>query len=215
MLIKSLGLAGAEQLVVHMIRHRDRERFDYEVAYVLEPENTLVPELEAAGVPVHSLGARSNRDLGWMLRFPSLLLQRDFDVVHSHLPYATVVGRMVVLTLPRRRRPALVSTEHTPWNWLALIWRVLYRATIGLNDRVLTVSRRRAVPYPRACRRRVQVVVHGIDPGPVRAAMEGHQALRRDVHGEFGLLDGEFLALTVANLRPSKGHDVLLARARA
>ncbi len=213
-LIKSLGLGGAEQLVVHMMRHRDRERFDYEVAYILEAENALVPELEAAGLRVHSLGARSNRDLAWMPRLRSLLLQREYDIVHFHLPYAAVGGRMVVLTLPRRRRPALVSTEHTMWNRLALVWRVLNGATIRLDDRVLTVSEAARRTMPQSLQRRVQVVIHGIEPGPVRAAMEGREALRRDVRGEFGLLDGEFLALTVANLRPEKGHDVLLEAAR-
>ena len=215
MLIKSLGLGGAEQLLVHMMRHRDRERFDYEVAYILETENALVPELEAAGLTVHSLGARSNRDLAWTLRLRSLLLRGEYDVVHFHLPYAAVFGRMVVLTLPRRRRPALVSTEHTLWNRLALVWKVLNRATIGLDDRVLTVSEAARRTMPRSLQRRVQVVIHGIDPAPVHAAMQEREALRRDVRAEFGLLDGELLALTVANLRPEKAYDVLLQAARA
>ena len=57
----------------------DRDRFDYEVAYILEDENSLVPQLDDAGVPVHSLGAASNRDLGWTLRLRALLRQGDFD----------------------------------------------------------------------------------------------------------------------------------------
>ncbi len=174
-----------------------------------------MPELEAAGVPVHSLGARSNRDLGWMLRLRALLLRGNFDVVHFHLPYTAVLGRMVVLTVPRRRRPALVSTEHTLWNWLALGWKVLHRATIGLDDRVLTVSeaaRRTHAPEPPAPRpgRRSTVLI----PAPSRAEMQQRETLRRDVRAEFGLQDGELLALTVANLRPEKAYDVLLHAAR-
>ena len=57
LLIKCMGYGGAERLVVSMIRHRDRDRFEYEVAYVLEDRNTLRPQLEEAGVTVHSLGA--------------------------------------------------------------------------------------------------------------------------------------------------------------
>jgi hypothetical protein len=55
-LIKCMGRGGAEGLVVSMMRHRDRDRFDYEVAYVLEDHNTLVPELREAGFAVHSWG---------------------------------------------------------------------------------------------------------------------------------------------------------------
>jgi glycosyltransferase involved in cell wall biosynthesis len=197
-----------------MIRHRDRERFDYEVAYVLESENALVPELEAADVPVHSLGARSNRDLGWTVRLRALLLRGNYDIVHFHLPYAAVFGRLVAVTLPRRRRPALVSTEHTLWNKLALAWRGLNWATIRIDDRVLIVSEAARRTMPRSLQRRAQVVIHGIEPGPVRATMQQRGALRRDVRDEFGLQDGELLALTVANLRPEKSHDVLLRAAR-
>jgi glycosyltransferase involved in cell wall biosynthesis len=213
-LIKCLGYGGAEQLLVHMMRHRDRERFEYEVAYVLESENALVPEIEAAGVPVHALGARSNRDLGWTFRLRGLLLRGNYDIVHFHLPYAAVFGRMVAITLPRRRRPALVSTEHTLWNRLAVLWRALNRATIGLDDRVLIVSEAARRTLPPSLQQRVRVVVHGIEPDPVRAAMQEREALRRDVRAEFGLREGEVLALTVANLRPEKGHDVLLRAAR-
>ena len=213
-LIKCLGYGGAEQLLVHMVRHRDRERFDYEVAYVLESENALVPEVEAAGVLVHSLGARSNRDLSWTLRLRAILLRGNYDIVHFHLPYAAVFGRIVSITLPRRRRPALVSTEHTLWNRLALVWRALNRATIGLDDRILIVSDAARRTLPRSLQHRVHVVVHGIEPDPVRAAMQQREALRRDVRAEFGLEDGELLALTVANLRPEKGHDVLFRAAR-
>jgi glycosyltransferase involved in cell wall biosynthesis len=213
-LIKCLAYGGAEQLLVHTMRHRDRERFDYEVAYILESENALVPEVEAAGVPVHSLGARSNRDLGWTLRLRALLLRGNYDIVHFHLPYAAVFGRMVALSLPRRRRPALVSTEHTLWSKLAVAWRALNWATIRLDDRVLIVSEAARRTMPQSLQPRTQVVIHGIEPGPVHAVMQQRDVFRRDVRAEFALRDGELLALTVANLRPEKGHDVLLGAAR-
>jgi glycosyltransferase involved in cell wall biosynthesis len=213
-LIKGLGRGGAEQLVVHLMRHRDRERFDYEVAYILEAQDTLVPELEEAGVTVHSLGARSNRDLAWTRRLRALLRDGNFDIVHSHLPYAAVFSRLVAVSLPRRQRPVLVNTEHSPWNKAALVLRAMNRATIGLDDRLLAVSEAGRRSMPRALQRRTQLVVHGIDPGPVRAAMQEREVLRRDVREEFGLLPGELLALTLAHLRPTKAYDVFLQTAR-
>ena len=56
LVIKCLGYGGAERLLVDMVAARDRRSFDYEVAYVLAAENTLVPAIEDEGVPVHALG---------------------------------------------------------------------------------------------------------------------------------------------------------------
>src|SRR5215469_8307602 len=108
LLIKCLGYGGAEQLLVHMVRHRDRVNFDYEVAFILDGFDALVPQIEEAGVTVHGLGAKSNADLSWTLRLRDLLRRQRYDIVHAHLPYAATIGRLVAATLPRRTRPALV-----------------------------------------------------------------------------------------------------------
>jgi glycosyltransferase involved in cell wall biosynthesis len=215
LLIKCLGYGGAEQLLVHMVRHRDRERFDYEVAYILENENSLVPQVEDAGVTVHSLGASSNRDLGWTRRLRTLLRQRNFDLMHSHLPYSATLGRMVAAaSMMPGRRPALVYTEHSMWDKMAVALKVLNRATIGLDDRLLIVSHAAKESLPPALRRHATVVIHGIEMEPVQRARSVRETSRREVRQEFGLADDEFLALTVANLRREKGHDVLLSSAR-
>jgi glycosyltransferase involved in cell wall biosynthesis len=215
LLIKCLGYGGAEQLLVHMVRHRDSERFDYEVAYILENENSLVPQLEEAGVTVHSLGAASNRDLGWTRRLRTLLRQRNFDLVHSHLPYAATLGRIVVAaSFTPSRRPALVYTEHSMWDKMAVALKALNRATIGLDDRLLMVSHAAKDTLPSALRRDATVVIHGIEMEPVQEARSARGTSRLEVRQEFGLRDHELLALTVANLRVEKGHDILLRAAR-
>jgi hypothetical protein len=103
-LIKCLGRGGAEQLLVHMLRHRDAERFDHEVAYIDRDEDSLVPEVEAAGVSVHALGASSNWDLAWTGRLRRLLQHGDYDVVHARLPYAATLGRVVAAANLRKEK---------------------------------------------------------------------------------------------------------------
>jgi glycosyltransferase involved in cell wall biosynthesis len=212
-LIKCLGHGGAEQLVVQMIRHRDPLRFDYEVAYILEDLDALVPEIEASGIVVHCLGAKRNADLSWSVRLRALLLQGRFDLVHTHLPYAATIGRMVVATLPRLHRPAVVYTEHGMWDKMAITLRVANRATIRLDDRLVSVSEAARESMPRTLRRKAVVVVHGIDLDTGRMAAldrpDHRQALRR----ELGTCDDAIVALTVANLRKEKGIDVLLRAA--
>jgi glycosyltransferase involved in cell wall biosynthesis len=214
LLIKGLGLGGAERLLADVVAHRDRSRFDYEVAYVLADQRALVPALEASGVLVHRLGARASTDLRWTARLRRLLVEGRFDVVHAHLPYSAAVGRLVVASLPRRHRPRLVYTEHSLWNKAAILTKALNAVTIGLDDALLVVSDAARDALPARLRGRAQVVVHGIDRTPFEELIETRPAQRVQVRAELGLDDGEVLALTVANLRGEKGYDTLLGAAR-
>jgi glycosyltransferase involved in cell wall biosynthesis len=214
-LIKSPGLGGAEQLLVHMVRHRNRERFDYEVAYILQSENSVVAQLEEAGVTVHWLGGTSGRDLGWTIRLRDLLRRRNFDIMHSHMPYAATLGRMVAAaSMMPSRRPALVYTQHSMWDKIAVALRALNRASIGLDDRLLIVSHAAKESLPPRLRRHATVVIHGIEMDQVQQARAERKTSRCGVRREFGLAEDELMVLTVANLRPEKGHDILLRSAR-
>ena len=215
LLIKCLGYGGAERLLVDMVRHRGRDRYDYEVAYILENEDSLVPDIVDAGVPVHSLGAGSNRDLAWMVRLYSLLRQGNFDVMHSHLPYAVGLGRVVAVAgRTPARRPALVTTEHSLWNKMEIGIKLVNRCTAGFDDRLLVVSEAAKDSLPPSLRQRATVVIHGVEMESVTATLAQRETIRLEVRQEFGLAEGELLALTVANLRVEKGHDVLLRAAR-
>jgi glycosyltransferase involved in cell wall biosynthesis len=214
LLIKCLGYGGAEQLVVDVMAHRDRAAFDYEVAYVLAGDDALVPAVEQSGVTVHCLGARGNADLRWLVALRRLLVGGDFDLVHLHLPYSASLGRLVAWSLPRRRRPALVYTEHNMWDKTALVLRGLHWVAIGRDHGLITVSTSVGDALPASLRARATVVVHGMDLARAEQLRARRDSVRRAVRAELGVADGEILALTVANLRTQKGYDVLLAAAR-
>ena len=214
LLIKGLGLGGAERLLVDVVATRDQERFDYEVAYVLASQDALVPAMEATGVTVHALGGSASADLRWTLSLRRLLDRGRFDIVHAHLPYAAALGRLVALTVPRRRRPVLVYTEHSLWNKAAVVTKALNRATVGMDQALIVVSSAARNALPPALRAKAQVVVHGVDRARFSALLEQGQALRREVRDELGVADDELIALTVANLRSEKGYDVLLGAVR-
>lgn len=191
---------------------RDAERFDYEAAYVLPSMNALVPELEAAGIPVHCLGASDhNGDLRWMRRLRQLLLERRFDVVHFHLPYTAALGRLVVRSLPAHARPKTVTTEHNTWTTNPVMLRALNAATMGLDAASVAVSHPVKEAVPARLRRRMEVVVHGV---PYQQ-FDARQTWRSEVRRELGVGDDEVLVGTVANMREGKGYDVLLPVARA
>jgi glycosyltransferase involved in cell wall biosynthesis len=209
-LVKGLGPGGAERLLVAAAAAHDRERFDIEVVYLLPWKEHLVGELEALGVRCTCLGVRDERDVRWARRFRRFLKARPVDVVHTHSPYAAAIGRLVVRSLPRRDRPALVSTEHNPWTTFKRPTRYANAITARLDDAVLAVSDESRSSMSRRQRARAEVLVHGIDV----VAIGKLRAERAAVRAELGIGDDTVLVGTVANYHPKKDWPNLLRAAR-
>ena len=208
--IKGLGHGGAERLLVDMVAAGDQRSFAYQVAYVLDTADAFVPVLRWNGTTVHPLGAVGNLDLRWLLAFRRLLLSHHYDIVHFHLPYTAALGRLVVASLPRRRRPVTLYTEHSLWNKAAVLVKILNRATIGLDRALIAVSQAAFDALPSTLKRRAQVVVHGVDLHRSGEMIGRRDEIGKSVRAELGVPPGELLAVTVAGLRSEKGYDVLL-----
>ena len=209
-LVKGLGAGGAERLIVSLAHARDRAVFDYEVLHVLPWKTALVPELVAEGVPVGCLQGGREWDLRWAGRLRRRLLDRRYDVVHAHSPYVAGITRLLLRTLPRRRRPRMVTTEHIPWHAHAWPTRLLTELTFPLDDAHFAVSEEVRGSVPRRHRARVETVVHGVALDAVR----GQRAHREAVRAELGLGAGDVVVGTIANFRRQKAYGDLLAAAR-
>ena len=212
--IKGLGFGGAERLLADTVASGDRKSFDYEVAYVLAAAGGMAPLIEADGTPVHTLGAGGNGDLRWMGRLRDLLRRGHYDVVHFHLPYTASLGRLVVASMPAAARPAVVYTDHSLWNKMAVVVRALNRATVRRDDAMIVVSDAAHRSLPRALRAKARVLVHGVDLSQADALLDRRDEVRAEVRREFAVADDDVLVVSVANLRPEKGYDVLLDASR-
>lgn len=209
-LIKGLEMGGAERLLLSLTAAGDRERFNYHVAYVLTGASEhLTEELASVGVAVHCLGVSSHYDLRWLLRLRALLIGEEIDLVHLHLPYTAALGRLVVRSIPRSRRPRIVHTQHSTWQHTTPVVRALDRATYRLDDADIAVSRSAWAALPRPLRSRTEVLVHGL---PLEELNDVSLA-RSEVRSELGILPGEVLIATIANMRKEKGYEVLLEAA--
>lgn len=215
LVIKCLGYGGAERLLVDTVAAADPRQFEYEVAYILREQDALVPAITSGGTQVHCLGAANNGDLRWMLAFRRLLSRRHYSVVHFHLPYAAALGQFVVSSLPRSIRPAVVYTEHSLWDRAKLVNRVLLRASMSSGERVIAVSQASYDALPASLRRRTTTVLHGVDLSRAVNLVARREEMRVRARAELGVSEEELLFITVANLRPEKGYDVLLESARS
>ena len=214
LVIKCLGFGGAERLLVDMVARGDTQSFHYEVAYVLAAEHALVPDIVSTGTPVHGLDGRGNGDLRWMGRLRRLIVDGRFDVVHFHLPYTAAVGRLVVASIPSGRSPAIVYTEHSLWNKMAVLVRGLNRPPIGLRP-----------SFGRGVRGRLDALRPGPPSNAPGSSCTGWTSPRPDALVADGSNSrggpsrarrarGRPLARHGGQLRPEKGYDVLLAAAR-
>lgn len=207
LLVKGLGKGGAEQLVVGAIRHGDRTRFHYEVAYVLPWKDDLVAELTSLGVTTHCL--RGSRNLTWMDRLRKLIRNREIDLVHVHSPYPAAAARIVVPgSVP------IVYTEHNLWARYraATYWSNML--TFQRNRHVFAVSDhvRKSIRYPDALKRLpmppVETLYHGVDHEPLIRAERAN-----GTRESLGLPGDVLIVGTVAHLKPHKGHRDLLEAA--
>ena len=209
-LVKGLGPGGAERLLLAAAAARDRDRFDYEVAYLLPWKTALVADFEREGVPVHCLDVRHEQDLRWAGRLRRLLLDGRFDIVHSHSPYPASIARLVALTLPRTARPRLVTTEHNAWPTYSQPTRLLNRLTAPLDAARIAVSDHVRESVRGRTHDRTEVVVHGIALDDA-----GHARCERDaVRAELGVAPGALVVGTIANYMPQKDYPNLFAAAR-
>ncbi len=206
--ITSLDRGGAENHLLALLTHADRQAFDVETA-VLCGEGELVPVFRQAGIPVHLLKARGHFDPLALGRLVRLVREGHFDIVHSHLFRADIYAGLAVAQLGEDR-PLLVSTRHNDdrffLNPFVGIVHYLISARqnliIAISDHIAHFTVARGVRHPARVRR----VYHGLEPPVTRALEREGQRIR----SELGISPDAFLVGNVGRLAPQKGQRHLI-----
>ncbi|XRQ10206.1 glycosyltransferase [Actinomadura welshii] len=211
--ITGLEHGGAERQLALLLRHLPAAGpvlLSCEVA-TLTRTGTLGAQLRSAGVPVHEIGMRHNRDLAALPRLARLIRRGRYDVVHTHLYRACVYGRIAARLAGT---PRVVATEHSlgdghiegrvPSRGV----RALYRATERLGSATVAVSptvaaRLRGWGVPPG---RIVVIPNGIDA----AGFAFDAARRASTRRRLGIAAGERIVGAVGRLVPAKRFDLLV-----
>jgi glycosyltransferase involved in cell wall biosynthesis len=196
-LIKGLGIGGAERLIAEGARYWDRQGIDYRVAYFLPWKDQLVGEIADHGITVECLGSKRGLGITAYRRLRSLISDWRPDLVHGHLPTAGIMARLAT-------RTPVVYTEHNIASSYRQPTRLVNRLTYGRNRAVIAVSDAVAEslagfpgPVPRVIPNGVSV---SVSPSEIEA-----------VRAELGMQPGQALLVHVGNIRPHKGHENLIA----
>ena len=210
-LIKGLGIGGAERLLALAAPYLDRDRFEYQAAFLVPWKNALVEDLERAGIRTRCLDHRRPFDLRVIGRIARLVREEKIDIVHLHLPYSGVVGRIAARLTGV---PCVVYTEHNVQNRYHPLTRIANQATLRLCDLTIAVSdevRDSLLRSPLSWGASVVAIPNGVDVEGLERAARVPPGVRE----EFGIPVDRLIVGTVTVFRPQKRLDVWLQAARA
>ncbi|WP_162251478.1 MULTISPECIES: glycosyltransferase [unclassified Nocardioides] len=166
------------------------------------PSGHLAGDVRAAGggwidVPMTRLPGWKDIVHWWRLR--RLLVAYDVVVLHSSK--AGLLGRLALLSLPRRRRPASVFMPHG-WSWhtggrLGGVYRQMERLLAPATDRIVAVSDSEAQDGETVLhgRGRIEVIANGVDITRFAPSAEPREPA---------------MLLVVGRLARQKGQDILI-----
>jgi glycosyltransferase involved in cell wall biosynthesis len=209
-LIKGLDAGGAEKLLAMSLPYLDRDNFDYQVAYLFKNMKDLVPEFERQGIPVVCLDMKNAYDPRVVFKLFQLLRQRKIDVLHTHLPYTSIIGRPAARLAGVK---AIVSTEHGLIESYHPLTRLGSILTFPLNHATIAISQavaRSILKYRTTRPDTVRVVYNAIDLADLERTQTDPQSVKRSL----GIAADDLVVGTVSHIRPEKGHRYLLEAAR-
>jgi glycosyltransferase involved in cell wall biosynthesis len=200
--IWSLGLGGAEQVVIRLAAGLDGRRFEPFICCLDQP-GPFAPRAEAAGVEVVALDKRGPLDARAAWRLARLLKSRRVDVVHTHLWGASLWGRLAAVGA---RVPVVVTTEHNLDSWKRAHHLALDRALAPATTHLVAVSQQVREFYEArgVGRGRWRVVYNGVDTSAPPRRGRGAAFL------ELGLGRDDPVVGLVGRLVPAKAPEFFL-----
>lgn len=206
-------MGGAERLMVPILKHLSRARFDpYVCAMQTKDGNPMADEIRALGVPVECLNIKHLRELDAIPRLTNYLKDIRADLVHTQLEAANILGNISAKLL---RLPSVCTIHVMPSldvkTKTKLHQKVEWFTLRHFCDRVIAVSeesRQYHMKISGAPKGQVKTIYNGIDL-TIFSNLDAAQERTR-VREELGIPPEADVLTTVAVLRPPKGIQFLI-----
>lgn len=207
MLTTDSEICGTERIILSLLRHLDRQRFEPMLVTMFGPGD-LIEEAKKIDVPGVNLRMKEDSFFSGLKTWRKVLNDFKPDLIQSLLIHSNVLGRATVIFKGKIKMLGGISTVYTLegygrlYAWIErlthpLDTRYVVNSELGM-DRVLNVIR---LPQ-----RKMALVHNGIE---LEEEID-HQSVRDSVRNEFNFADDDLVVGIVAQLRPAKRHDLLI-----
>jgi len=201
-LINTLSAGGAELHLLTLCRYLKQAGVEVVVGYLKEGRSKpLRQEFEANGVPVNPLGGDSVWNVRYFARARRWVVREQPDILHTHLPRADLVGRLLKaagVCIPWVVSVHGIYSKHWRGKWSLPFFSYIWRRA----DAVIAISH--AVKEWLVIEREIpQVKVHVVHYGIEIDRFAYHQQPRQG-------REGSPIIGTIGRLEPIKGHETLI-----
>ncbi len=209
--VSHLTIGGAEQLLLELLRHIDRQRFDLYIVFLREP-GILGKEVLQLGFPVSTGIIRSRFDLPGVFKLTKLLKNYQTDVVFliNHLNtlfFGVLAGKLAGV-------PTCINWENETFKRYPFHpFTMLGRRVLHLGvDYVVAAAKGHgdyiALEEKIPCSK-IRAIYNGVDPERFQSTLSPQEARSR-----LGIPTRSPVVSIVAALRPDKAHHIFLRAAR-
>lgn len=208
-IITNLATGGAETMLLKLLQHLDRSRFNPTVISLMGI-GEIGPRIKELGVPVHSLGMRREGIPNTLaaLRLSRLLRQIQPDIVHTWMYHADLLGGLAARWAGCRRviwciRHSNLSPSENKPSTLKVV-RLCARLSRSIPAQIISCSSRAkevhaAIGYQA---RKLHVIPNGFELD----RFVPDAAARASVRAELGLPADAPLVGLIARYDPQKNH---------
>jgi glycosyltransferase involved in cell wall biosynthesis len=211
--IETVELGGAEKLLLSVARNLNKGEFTMIVVH-LSGGGALKGEFEKCGVRVFDLSLKRQGDMaGAVAALRTIFLENKIDIVHTHLFYANIYGRIAAKLAGVRH---VLTTLHNPDYSYEDNGRITYKirkAVDGYSGRLcnsgfLAVSGFVKADFEKNLGfKNIEVLHNAIESGLYGGLAAEERAHKRL---ELGAGSADILILNIGRLHPQKGQGYLL-----
>jgi len=207
-IIWSLGLGGAERVVINLVKGLDKNRFK-PIVCCLNDKGIFTEELERLGIKVIALKKKRGVDISVIPKIIKVIEDYQIDIVHTHLWGANFWGR---ISAKLARVPVVVATEHNIDNWKKWYHFLFDRWLSYGTDTIVAVSQKVKEFYLEKgiSKEKIKVIYNGID-----FSSEIQKSGKDNIRKEFGISQEDILLAVVGRLVEAKGHQYLFEALRS
>ncbi len=209
-IIKSLGRGGAEILLPETLSKHNKNKYRFHYIYFLPWKNQMVAQLEKEGGKVTCLSAKNNVEiLCRVFQIAAYLKEHNIKLIHCHLPWAGIVGRIA----GKMANIRVIYTEHCTWEIYNKLTRFFNKLSFSRQEKVIAVSADVAksikTNYGKS-KPNVQVILNGINT----EKFSNHITFSKDIKSELNIAANSIVIGTICVFRLQKRLDIWLQIAK-